>query len=325
MRASFSLFAFSAVATALVIFPNYAAPAKPSPPKFKLAFVTNNPSDYWIVARKGVEKAEKELGIQVDFQIPPNGDTADQAYILRNLLGQGVQGIAVSPVDPDNQTALLNTVASKTLLFTQDADAPSSNRVCFVGTDNVAAGRQAGEELKRVLPYGGNIVVCVGKKDARNASDRIQGLKESLEKTNIKVLDILVDYTDRSRAKANVSDTLIKYPKLAACVGIWSYNGPAILSAVKDAHKTGKVKIVCFDEEEDTLEGVKHGQISATVVQQPFEFGYQSIINMAKYLGGDKSVVPPNQRVLIHTLVIRRDTVDAFAKDLAQKRGPNYR
>ena len=52
-------------------------------------------------------------------------------------------------------------------------------------------------------------------------------------------------------------------PDVAGLVGLWSYNGPAILNAVKDAGKVGKVKIVSFDEEDETLTGVKAARSTA--------------------------------------------------------------
>ncbi|BCM91199.1 ribose import binding protein RbsB [Abditibacteriota bacterium] len=305
--------------------PGNSAMSSTTPPTggktFKLAFVTNNPSDYWTVARKGVEKAEKELGIKVDYQIPAGGTAAEQTTIINDLLSKGTQGIAMSPVDPANQTELINSTAAKALVFTQDSDAPKSNRACYIGTDNVAAGRQAGDELKKALPGGGKVMIFVGKKDAQNAADRINGLKEAIKGTKIEVIDTRTDDADRTRAKANVSDAITKYPDLAACVGIWSYNGPGILSAVQDASKVGKIKIVCFDEEDDTLTGVKSGAISATVVQQPFEFGYMSIINMNKYLNGDKSVIPASKQNYIKTRVITAATVDDFRTNLKKLRG----
>lgn len=288
---------------------------------FKLAFVTNNPSDYWTVARKGVEKAEKELGIQVDYQIPAGGTAAEQTTIINDLLSKGTQGIAMSPVDPANQTDLINTAAAKALVFTQDSDAVKSNRACYIGTDNVAAGRQAGGELKKALPNGGKVMIFVGKKDAQNAADRIKGMEDAIKGTKIEVLDIRTDDTDRTRAKANVSDAITKYPDLAGCVGIWSYNGPAIISAVQDAGKANKVKIVCFDEEADTLTGVKSGAIAATIVQQPFEFGYLSIINMNKVLNGDKSVIPASKQNFVPTRVITAANVDEFKTNLQKLRG----
>src|SRR5207247_4085420 len=108
-------------------------------------------------------------------------------------------------------------------------------------------------------------MVFVGKMDARNAQERYQGIKEAIQGSKVEIIDVRTDDTDRVRAKANVSDTLVKYPDVKELVGLWSYNGPAILNAVRDAGKVGQVRIVCFDEEDETLAGVKEGAIYATV------------------------------------------------------------
>jgi len=123
------------------------------------------------------------------------------------------------------------------------------------------------------------------------------------------------------RAKSNAADTLVNNPDIAGMVGLWSYNGPAILSAVKEANKAGKVQIVAFDEEDPTLEGIKDGSIYATVVQQPFEFGYRSIELMTKYLNGDQSVVPPSKQIFVPTLAIKKADVVDFQKKINQLRG----
>ena len=254
----------------------------------RLAFVTNNAADFWTIARKGCEQADSELpNVDVEFRIPSDGTAAEQRRIVDDLLAKGISGMAISPVDPANQTQMINEAAKQILVLTQDSDAPQSDRACYLGTDNVAAGRQAGELIKEALPQGGKIMVFVGKSDARNAQERFQGIKETLQGSKVEILDLRTDDTDRVRAKSNVSDTLVKHADVAGLVGLWSYNGPAILNAVKDAGKVGQVKIICFDEEDETLAGVKDGAIFATVVQQPYEFGYQSVVLMAKVLGGD--------------------------------------
>src|SRR3954471_21069798 len=110
-----------------------------------VAFVTNNSSDFWTIARRGVEKADAELAdVTAEFRIDADGTAAGQKRLIAELLPKHVAGIAISPVDPQNQTPLLNDVASQALVFTQDSDAPLRARACYVGTDNVAAGRQAG-------------------------------------------------------------------------------------------------------------------------------------------------------------------------------------
>ena len=289
---------------------------------FKVAFVTNNASDFWTIARKGVEQADNELpNVSVEFKIPADGTAAEQKRIIDDLLAKGVKGIAMSPVDPDNETQLINDAAKQALIVTQDSDAPQSDRACYIGTDNRAAGRQAGDLIKEALPQGGKIMLFVGKIDARNAQERYQGIKDALQGSNVQIIDIRTDDTDRVRAKSNASDTLVKYPEVVALVGLWSYNGPAILNALKDAGKIGQIKVVCFDEEDETLAGVKAGAIYATVVQQPYEFGNQSIKLIAKVLGGDRSVIPPSKQIFVPTLIIKKDNVDEFIAKINKLRG----
>ena len=290
--------------------------------KTKLAFVTNNASDYWTIARKGVEKADSELpNVDVEFRMPADGTAAEQKRIIEDLLAKGIAGMAISPVDPDNQTQLINETAKQALVVTQDSDAPQSARAFYIGTDNRAAGRQAGDLIKEALPQGGKIMLFVGKIDARNAQERYQGIKDALQGSKVEIIDVRTDDTDRIRAKSNASDTIVKYSDVAALIGLWSYNGPAILNAVKDAGKVGQIKIVCFDEEDETLAGVKSGAIQATVVQQPYEFGYQSVQLMAKVLGGDRSAIPASKQIFVPTLIIKKDSVDEFINKTNKLRG----
>lgn len=306
----------------LFLFSNVSCNNTGGAKKTRLAFVTNNASDFWTIARKGTEKAAAELpNIEVEFKINSDGTAAGQQRVVDDLLAKGIGGMAISPVDPKNQVQMINRAAAQALVFTQDSDAAGSNRTCYIGTDNEAAGRQAGELVKEALPQGGQIMVFVGMLDAQNAQERYRGLQKSLEGSNIKIIDIRTDDTDRVRAKSNAADTLVNFPEIAGLVGLWSYNGPAILSAVKDANKVAKVKIIAFDEEDETLAGVKEGAIYATVVQQPFEFGYQSMMMMSKVISGDNSGIPASKQIFVPTLAIKRDGVEEFIVKINKLRG----
>ena len=136
----------------------------------------------------------------------------------------------------------------------------------------------------------------------------------------MEIIDVRTDETDRARAQKNVEDTLVKYPDVACLVGFWSYNGPAILNAVKNSGKGGQVKIVCFDEEDDTLAGVADGLIFGTVVQQPYEFGKQAITRMAKHLGGDKEALAGGKQI-VPTLSIKKEGVAEFKARLNKQLG----
>jgi ribose transport system substrate-binding protein len=288
----------------------------------RLAFVTNNSADFWTIARRGVEKADAELAdVEAEFRITADGTAAEQQRVVDDLLAKGVDGIAISPVDPDNQGALIDAAAKQAVVFTQDSDAPDSARLCYIGTDNVAAGREAGRLIREAIPDGGSIMLFVGKLDARNAQERIQGIREVLAGSNVKILDVRTDDTDVARAKANAADTLVRYPDIKALVGLWSYNGPAILNAVRQAGKAGQVRIVTFDEADETLAGIRDGDIHATVVQQPFEFGYQAITQMARVVRGDRSFIPESEQIIVPTLVVNRANVEEFSKKINELRG----
>lgn len=288
----------------------------------KLAFVASNVSDFWTIVRRGAAQAEHDLkGVEVQFREPANGTLEEQSIIAKTLLVQGVKGIAIVPCDPDNEVPFLNQVATKANLVTADVDAPQSKRACYIGTDNYAAGVIAGNEMKRVCPLRGQVALFVGIRTASSASERERGIRDALKSSRLKIVEVFTDDADRLRAKSNAATALVKYPMLVGMMGLWSYNGPQIRSAVQAANKQGKVKIVCFDEEEDTLDGVRKGVISATIVQNPYELGYQSIKVLDQLSRGDRSGIPTSHQILIPTRSIRRDNVDTFWKQLKKLQG----
>src|SRR5439155_26928604 len=83
-------------------------PAKP-----KVAFVSNNPEEFWNIVEAGCRKAEAETGVAVVFRRPDVGDAAKQKEIIDTLVNQGVKAIAVSVIDPQNQAAYLDTIAAR--------------------------------------------------------------------------------------------------------------------------------------------------------------------------------------------------------------------
>ncbi len=302
----------------------------------KVAFITNNPSDFWAIANAGTDKAAQEFNVEVEFRTPPRGTAAEQREIIEDLMAKGVKGIAISPKDAVNQAEFLNQIAEQVPLITQDSDLPEgSKRLCYIGTHNYKAGVAAGEMLIEALPEGGKIAIFVGSLDAQNAIDRRQGLADTLQGKPVDLqgstgpvvlgkytlLETMTDEADHPKCKANAEDALVKYPDVACMVGLWAYNPPLILQAVKEAKKEGKVKIIAFDEEEGTLQGVKDGHIHCTIVQQPYEFGYQSVRLLAALARGDKSVIPADGMLPVPHKVIKKDNVEEFHAELRRLTG----
>jgi ribose transport system substrate-binding protein len=292
-----------------------AAPAA----SYRFAFVTNNSSDFWNIGEKGLRKAEKDLGVKVEMFRPLKGEVADQQRFLEDIMVQSFDGVAISPINPDAMTGIFERVAAKMPLVTTDSDAPKSPRKVYVGTNNVEAGKVAGNTaiaaLKAANVSKGKVALFVGRIDMQNAIERKQGIDETLGKVpGIEILPLFLDHADRSLAKKNVEDALARYPDLVLAMGIWSYNGPCMADAVRASSRKEKPILVVFDEEEETLKAVRDGLISSTIVQRPFEFGYQSIKALKEIRDGQ--TLPP----LLDTgiLVVDKNNLDKFWADLRE-------
>jgi ribose transport system substrate-binding protein len=309
------LFAGLAVGLALAVLPA----CQQGSGKIKVAFVSNNPESFWTIAEAGTKKAAAEEDVEVLFRKPAQNDAGLQKEIIDTVLGQGVKAIAVSVISPENQRAFLNEIAAKVPLITQDNDAPDTKRLCYIGTDNYEAGKGAGKLVKEALPDGGTVVLFVGDLAALNAQQRRQGVLDELAGTKDAKGDtygkykLFKTYTDQpegpQKAKENAVDaiTALQNEKDVCMVGLWAYNPPAILSAVKDKGKVGRIKIVGFDEDTATLQGIAEGAIHGTIVQQPFLFGYESVKLMAALARGDKSKIPPGGIRYVPHMVVTKD------------------
>jgi ribose transport system substrate-binding protein len=290
--------------------------------KKTLAFVVNGASDFWKAAEAGVKKAQGELpNYDLVFKYPEQSSAAIQTRLMDDLVAAGVAGIMVSAVDPKTMGDALNRIGSQTALFTTDSDAPNSKRIAYIGSSNTDAGKQAGDLMLKALPNGGKCMGFVGLPGADNARERIEGVRDKIKGSKITLVDVRGDDIDQTRAKRNVEDTLTAHPEIDCMVGFYSYNTPRIYEALKEAGKIGKITIIGFDEDPITLGGVKEGTIVGTVVQQPYEWGYQGMKDMAKFLEGDKSFVPANGLIIVPTKIIDKTNVDPFWAELKERQG----
>jgi len=311
------------IATAAVaIAAALAASAASAQDKKALAFVVNGASDFWKLAEAGVKKAQGELpGYDLQFKYPEQAAAAVQQRLMDDLVAAGVSAIMVSAVDPKSSTDALNRIGGQVPLFTTDSDAPDTNRIAYIGSSNVAAGKQAGEIALKALPDGGKCIGFVGLPGADNARERIEGMKATIAGSKVELVDVRGDDIDMTRAKRNVEDALAANPDIDCMVGFYSYNPPRIYEVLKESGKLGQVTVIAFDEDPITLGGVKEGTIAGTVVQDPYEWGYQGMKLMAKYLEGDKSVVPADKLIIVPTKMIDKGNVEAFEAELKSRIG----
>jgi len=307
-----------------------------APPR--IAFVTNQVADFWNIAKAGCLDAQKDFDIEVDVRMPAKAAVPDQKQIVEDLVSDGIDAIAISPLDATNQKAWLNEIALKVPLITHDSDAPGSDRIMYIGMDNYLAGRMVGDLVKEALPDGGEVMLFIGRLEQNNSKLRRQGVIDvllgretrpdefdpvegELKGDKYTILDTLLDTGSQPVCKQKAADALNAFPNVDAMVGLFEYNPPAIYQALKQAGRLGEVKIIGFDENELTLQAIKDGDCVGTVVQNPYMYGYESMRVLKAILDGDNSVVPDSKFIDIPARAITASNVDEFWDDLKAKKG----
>ena len=300
----------------------------------RVGYVSNGIASFWVIAEAGTRAAAKRFDVDVEVRMPPaEGAVANQQRMIEELLTMGIDGVAVSPIDPANQQEFLNNVADRTRLITHDSDAPQTRRLAYVGMDNYTAGRMCGELVKDAMPRGGSIMIFVGRLEQLNARLRRQGvIDELLNRSHdpkrydtpgsaitggkYTILDTRTDNFDFSAAKALPEDAIARYPDIGCMVGLFAYNPPYILEALKGAAMLGKIKVVAFDEADETLQAIIDGTCHGTVVQNPYRYGYESVRILAGLARGRSDVLPPGNYLDIPARKITADNVKPFWNEL---------
>ncbi|HEY3265282.1 MAG TPA: substrate-binding domain-containing protein [Armatimonadota bacterium] len=255
----------------------FAKPRKATGP-LKFQIVSNAKSPFWDPVKIGMDRQAAAEGATASMAAPDRLEVPLQRRLLEAALAKGVDGIAVSAIDAQALKPIINEIMDKGAppipIICVDSDSPESNRLAYIGTNNFAAGQAAGNAAVKLLPKGGDVVAFVGTKGTENAAERINGFRSAAEPKGIKVIAVMEDQGDKTKARKNVEDVINKYgDKLAGFLGVYSYNGPAIAAAVQSAKKRANYKIMSFDLEPATIDALKTKDVDFTIVQNPYDFG----------------------------------------------------
>ena len=332
----------------LIVFsPDLPNPNRSASDQPTIAFVTNQQASFWNIAEVGCQDAAEDLGVKVQVRFPREATATNQKQVVEDLLASGIDALAISPIDAVNQREMINNWAGKIPLLTHDSDAPETNRLLYIGVDNYAAGRTVGQLVKQAFPNGAKVILCIGRTEQDNSKKRLQGVIDELLDRPVQfewrdetgevvgdkftILTTLVDQGAAQVAKQKVEDALNVYPEVEIIVGLFAYNPPAILQALRQANKIDKIKVAGFDEDDATLQGIKDGEVIGTVVQNPYEYGYQSVKVLSEILKGNKTVIPASKYIDVPARAVtvdgrkvgdsKSEQVDEFWADLKEKVG----
>jgi ribose transport system substrate-binding protein len=304
------------------------ATAGKSPPDgAKYAILTNNLSPFWTAAQQGASRASAELGVPITFQGPTAADLlSQQLTMLETFVNDDYTAITFSAIDRQAAGSIVQQAVDEGIaVFCMDSDATGTARAMYIGMSDYDAGVAAAEAALEIIGTG-KVVGLVGFATAQNAQDRIAGVQDTLAGTELEMVEVLYDDVKPEVALSNAQTAIQKYPDLAGFITFYSYDGPAAGQAVKQAGKTGEIKIVAFDAEPETQRLMQEGVVQVMIGQRVFHYGYLSgyVMHAASILGVDETLklLEPwrdgedNFRLNTGIDVIRADTFDLYKEYL---------
>ncbi len=274
----------------------------------RVVFLNNTDSPFWDACSNGLNEGEKQFdlagaGLKVSWQ-SNDGTAQGQITKLRQFGTESdIAAVAISVIQADNE-AIVNELkklqAKGIKIITVDGDVNRKKfpgaRSHYIGTDNTFGGKILGKCAQTLLESknvaSGGYVQFAGYTDNDNARSRMDGVKESLDAKKFTELDRMPDETDRTKARDNVRNAITNHKKnLAALLGIWSYNAPAIAEVATQMKVRDKLVIATFDAEEGAIQQMTLGKIDVMVVQDPYAMGLQTAKLLKAMVKGDEAEI----------------------------------
>ena len=250
-----------------------------------------------------MKDAAEKLGIKAIFDAPVEADAAKQAEKILSYIVKGVDGIGISPNDPEGIKVVVKRALDKGIpVIMFDSDSPDSGRYAYIGTNNYNAGYEAGKLMAQLIEkYRAEkktirLAILTGGLAALNLNERIRGFKDALEdyskrsgKEIVYVADPFPCDDDSAKAIQIIRDVTRKYTDLDGWFmsGGWPLFAPkeTVISALGGPERMKDLLVVGFDTLLPELELVKAGAVKGLVGQRPYDMGYLSVLvlyNMAK-------------------------------------------
>jgi len=241
-----------------------------------VAFNTSLP--YWQEAAAGLEDSSKQLGVKAELTGPANFSVSDEVTAFQQAVAQHASGILVSAANPEAFRDPINAAIQQGIpVICVDADSPESSRILFVGTDNFRAGQESGKRMGELLHGKGNVVV-ITIPGQFNLGERVRGVEEAFKKyPGIKITKTIDDKGDSRNAYDAISGLVQGKEKPDGIIGLEASGGEGAADALHRLDLTGKIPIVAFDKDPETLDWIQRGAITATVIQKPYVMGFYGL------------------------------------------------
>lgn len=252
--------------------------------------------EFWKTVHAGAVKASKELGVEIVWKGPlKEDDLQQQIEVVQGFVAQGVSGIVLAPLnDKGLVPAVRDAVAAKVPVVIFDSDLQGDAFTSFVATDNLAAGKLAGDRMGQLLEKKGKVVVLRYQEGSASTTLREQGFLDAIKAfPDIQIVSENQHGGATTESASSASENLLVSLKAAegGVTGVFCPNESTtfgMLLALEKASLAGKIKFLGFDASDKLVTALEAGKIDGLVVQNPFRMGELALQTMVKHLRGEK-------------------------------------
>ena len=255
-------------------------------------------SSFWQTMLAGSDKASKDYGLKVGLFGPTSEtDVGQQVQLIENSISRGADAIVLAPNSSDALNSAIKRAEKAGIKVITVDTAVTTETSGFIGTDNVKAGEQAGATLCKLIKdqgkSSGEVLIESSVAGVQTIKDRDNGFKRGLAAAcpDVKVGAQRYNNNDINTAASQVNDVLTANKNI---VGIFADNntsGVGAARAIKDNNASDTIPVVAFDTDPQENAALADGSIDALVVQNPYFFGYQGVIEAGMASVG--SIPPP--------------------------------
>ena len=251
-------------------------------------------SDFWNNVESGVSSAATENNVTVKIQSPENEeDYIAQNYLINMAVEDGADAIVLSAIDYDKSADTVTKAArSGVKIVTIDSDVGSPLVDMFIGTDNVAAGKMAGQAAVNGFSDGEKIYIGLVNynQGTDNGQRREEGFRQFVSTVkNAEITSAVNVDSNTESATAGAMEMLRENPKINVIVGFNEWTTLGVGNAIKQLGLSEKVRGIGFDTNVVSIGMLETGEMDALIVQNPFAIGYLGVQNAAALADGKKT------------------------------------
>jgi simple sugar transport system substrate-binding protein len=258
------------------------ASSLPARPAYKFVVISHATAvPFFVPVRKGVEEAGRLLGVDASFTGPADFNVARQIEFIKAAIAAGVDGIGATLPNPEAFNDVVAEAIQKGIpVIALNADAPTSKRLAYIGQGNYEAGRSMGKEIVKLLPGGGEVLLCAHTAGAFNLEERLRGVREVLQQAGNFRVQVLATSTDLVKANSLIASYFQGHPQTKGFFGVDDITGSAIAQVIDREGLKGKVFGGAFDLVPDVMNAIKAGTMQFTIDQQPYLQGFNTVVQL---------------------------------------------